>query len=259
MAQLLSEHCVTRSVRDSFSWLQMTERNSWQMKLPTQDAVKKTRHRLRIGFHTTSSSGLSPEQDAKDAVLTAVRACEALGHSVVEVTPPGVDMDAAAKAFFALGGASVSNALDYFRSIFGDAFADDKLERYTKALASHGRGWMYPRWMPRLRRCGALRTISTRRSLAMMFFCAPLSRFRLLNWANSLATRTSRRSTPLSQAWPNTHSLLLSRVGPPCRFRYSGMTTAYRWGAILLRATVKTTFFSRLPSNWKRHFPGSRV
>ncbi|SMC84699.1 amidase family protein [Rhizobium sp. RU36D] len=140
MAQLLSEHCVTRSVRDSFSWLQMTERSSWQMKLPTQDAIKKRHHRLRIGFHTTSSSGLSPEQDAKDAVLTAVRACEALGHSVVDVTPPGVDMDAAAKAFFALGGASVSNALDYFRSIFGDAFADDKLERYTKALASHGRG-----------------------------------------------------------------------------------------------------------------------
>lgn len=139
MALLLSEHCVTRSVRDSFGWLQMTERSNWQFRMPSQDAVRRERRRLRIGFHTASSSGLLPEQGAKDAVLTAVKACEALGHSVVEVTPPHVDMDAAAKAFFALGGAAVSNALDFFRSAFGSAFAEDRLEKYTKALAEHGR------------------------------------------------------------------------------------------------------------------------
>ncbi len=139
MAMLLSEHCVTRSVRDSFSWLQMTERRSWQLKMPTLDAVRKNGRKLRIGFYTASSSGLSPERDAEEAVMTAAKACEALGHTVVEIAPPSVDMDAAGEAFFALGGAMVSNALDYFRSTFGDAFAEDRLERYTKALANHGR------------------------------------------------------------------------------------------------------------------------
>ena len=71
--------------------------------------------------------------------MTAARACEALGHSVFEVTPPEVDMEAAGDAFFALGGAMVSNALDYFRSTFREAFGEDKLESYTKALANRGR------------------------------------------------------------------------------------------------------------------------
>jgi amidase len=137
--QLLSEHCVSRSVRDSLAWLQATERQDNALRMPSLDELRANRRQLRIGVYRNDGIGNAPGPDAAAGLELAVRTCEALGHSVVEISTPPIEARAASEAFFTVSGSMVASGLEFFRSMLGSAYNEDNLEPYTRALVERAR------------------------------------------------------------------------------------------------------------------------
>lgn len=140
IARFLSDHCVSRSVRDSATWLAATERNDSSAPLPPVGSVlHPLKRRLRIGVYRSDSFGNEPGPQAAEALATAVRYCEALGHTMIETDGPRFDAQATSEAFFALSGLGVAGALDQARVAMGESFDEALIEPYTRELAARGR------------------------------------------------------------------------------------------------------------------------
>lgn len=135
-AALLSEHCVSRSVRDSARWLQLTERDDLQNKLPSPDHLSSDVPKdTRIAFYRNDSLGQSPHPDVEDALLETVKLCESIGYTVFEIEAPGFDPEATVEAFFDLTGLTLSGIFAQMRAMMCEAFDEEKLEPYTLAIA----------------------------------------------------------------------------------------------------------------------------
>ena len=88
-ADIVVEHCVSRSVRDSALLLALTERRDPGAPLPPVGRVTEpARRRLRIGVTTQNYYGRDAEPEVREAVLDAARLCAALGHQVAEAGWP---------------------------------------------------------------------------------------------------------------------------------------------------------------------------
>lgn len=158
--QFLSEHCVSRSVRDSLAWLQATERQDNDQHMPSLDELRANRRPFRIGVYRNDGFGNAPDPDAAAGLELAMRTCEALGHSVVEISSPPIDTKAASEAFFTLSASMVAGGLEFFRSMLGSAYNEDNLEPYTRELAKRARA------MPQEACIRALETLSSAAAVA---------------------------------------------------------------------------------------------
>ncbi|MBL0370881.1 amidase [Rhizobium sp. KVB221] len=134
-ARLISDHCVSRSVRDSANWLLATEQPGVNAPLPTATALAGTApKRLRIGAYRNDCFGRPPSKDALCAFETAMRLCEQLGHDVVEIAGPAIDAEATGKAFFALSGIAIGGILEHVKQVMGQAYDPSLLEPYTSEI-----------------------------------------------------------------------------------------------------------------------------
>jgi len=141
-ARFLSEHCVSRSVRDSAAWLAATERADATAPLrPVGKVQRPLGQRLRIGVYRDDAFGREPGPAATDALAVAVRLCEALGHDVIETGGPRFDAQATSRAFFALSGAGLAGLLAEAQRGMGAAFDEALLEPYTLELAVRAHGF----------------------------------------------------------------------------------------------------------------------
>lgn len=134
-AGLITEHCVSRSVRDSATWLRATERAGLKDPLPPAETLSANPPRpLKIGMFLTDVAEMPPSAEAERAVRKTADLCHQLGHSVTEIAPPDVDAPAIGAAFFTLTGVVMGAMLDQFRQMMGDGFNPDLLEPYTLEL-----------------------------------------------------------------------------------------------------------------------------
>jgi amidase len=106
MSGLLSEHAVTRSVRDSAALLDATSGPDigdpyWPTppERPFVDEVGRDPGRLRIAFSAKAGDRSTVEPDCLAALTEAARLCEELGHEIVESSPSINDDESLGEAF----------------------------------------------------------------------------------------------------------------------------------------------------------------
>jgi amidase len=130
---LLSEHCISRSVRDSALLLSLTEAEGAGLP-PVGHVREPLRRRLRIGAWTRTLMGAEPEPAVRRAHAEAVALLTSLGHTVEEAAPPDVDGPALCDAFFLVGGAAVAGALGFMGQMRGAPVGPREVEPFTWAL-----------------------------------------------------------------------------------------------------------------------------
>jgi amidase len=139
LAMLVTDHCVSRSVRDSVAWLASVERrDAGAARTASARATEPLRRRLRIGLYERTGFGDLPDAEVSEALARTRRLCESLGHRVAQTQGPQFDALAVSDAFFVLSGLTVSGACAHMRGALGPAFDEQKLEPFTRELARRG-------------------------------------------------------------------------------------------------------------------------
>jgi amidase len=139
-AVLLSDHCVSRSVRDSAAWLKATEAPDLAVPLPDAEALRAgSPPRLRIGVYRRDLFGELPSADAIAALELGARLCAGLGHEIVETAGPACDAPAASRAFFTLTASGMAAMAAQAAAMMGPAFDETLFEPYTRDLIRRGR------------------------------------------------------------------------------------------------------------------------
>ncbi len=131
---LVSDHCVSISVRDSAAFLAATERKDQQAVLPPLGYIDRPiRQSLKIAVYNTILIGDLPEPEVLKALEHTARLCEQLGHEVIEVKAPKLDGKAISDAFFILAGSAVDGVAGIIESIKG-SYNDNDIEPFTQSL-----------------------------------------------------------------------------------------------------------------------------
>jgi len=110
----VSEHVLTRTVRDSAAMLDAThgpDETTPYFAAPVEGtflgATERDPRRLRIAFHSEPALPATVHSDCKAAVRDAARLCAELGHDVDEVSP-GHDALVLGRAFLIVIGANIA-------------------------------------------------------------------------------------------------------------------------------------------------------
>lgn len=139
---LLVEHAVTRSVRDSAALLDATRISQVGLR-PGQryfDEVATPPGRLRVAVQTHAPAGSAVHPDCVAAAEDAAALCEALGHAVTVSAPP-VDGEEVTVAFMDVWSTSATSAIDDWSRVFDTTATQTTFEPLTWALAHRGRGF----------------------------------------------------------------------------------------------------------------------
>lgn len=132
---LIADHCVTRSVRDSATWLACTQRADAAAPYPAIDPRLSPPPRpLRIGVFTSTLMGAPAPAAGSAALDTAVALCRELGHHVEVAAPPDGLGLIISEAFFTVAGAAMHDLETTMTGMLGRAVADDELEPFTWSL-----------------------------------------------------------------------------------------------------------------------------
>ncbi len=130
--EMTSDHCITRSVRDSALFLSVTEDRSSGTPLGfVRDPIAR---KLRIAAWTRTAMGEEPEPEVLRAYEDAIALLEGLGHSVEPIAPPSFDGPALGDAFFLVAGAAIAEIVETLDRIRGTPVQRDELEPFTWAL-----------------------------------------------------------------------------------------------------------------------------
>jgi amidase len=131
-ADMTSEHCISRSVRDSALFLSLTE------DVSRSDAVgfvrEPLRQRLRIGAWTRTMSGGEPEPGVLRAHAAAVSLLEELGHTVEPIEPPDYELPMLADAYYVVAGAAVAGVVETIDRTRAEPVQRCELEPFTWSL-----------------------------------------------------------------------------------------------------------------------------
>lgn len=133
---LISEGCLSRSVRDSALFLALTEADAPQLG-PKLGVIQSTIHRpLRIGFYDRTLMGHSPISDVAHALSRTVSLCQSLGHTLIPIEPPPVNAAALSHGFFAIAGFGMTQLAAMMTPLLGRPPGPDELEPFTLELAA---------------------------------------------------------------------------------------------------------------------------
>jgi amidase len=134
---LLSDGCISRSVRDTALFLSLVES---QGALPPLGYVREPcRRELRIGYTSTTLLGTEPEADCQRALEATVALCRELNHRVEQAPAPRIDGRELSLAFFTSAGAALAALVDTLQPMLGRAVGPDDLEPFTLELIAAAR------------------------------------------------------------------------------------------------------------------------
>jgi amidase len=129
---MTSDHCISRSVRDSALFLSITEdRSSME---PVGFVREPIARRLRIATWTRTAMGLEPDPAVRRAYDDAVGLLTELGHIVEPIVPPLFDSSALGDAFFLVPGAAVAGIVERVEQTRDMPVQHDELEPFSWAL-----------------------------------------------------------------------------------------------------------------------------
>jgi amidase len=129
---MTSDHCISRSVRDSALFLSLTEdRSSGTPVGFVRDPIAR---KLRIATWTRTILGAEPEPPVRRAYDEAVALLTELGHGVEPIPPPPFDGPALRDAYFLVVGAAIAGVVEVVDQTRGVPVQSDELEPFTWAL-----------------------------------------------------------------------------------------------------------------------------
>ncbi|MBS0409857.1 MAG: amidase [Proteobacteria bacterium] len=141
------QHAVTRTVRDSAALLDVVCQPQpgdpyWlePPATPFAQEVGRDPGRLRIGFFTAAiNTGEAIDPECAEAVRSAARLCEGLGHQVEEARLPG-DIASAAAAAGQIIAASIAAVISAEEARRGRPVEPGEIDIVTQAMLARGRG-----------------------------------------------------------------------------------------------------------------------
>lgn len=140
LAAILSDHCISRSVRDSATWLSVTEAEDWTSPLPdAAELAQNPPEKLSIGYYHIDAFGNAPEATARDALERTVALCRSLGHALVPVDGPRFDGPTAGHAVYDVMAMTTAGMVAFLAPGLAPEAAAACLEPYTLALVDHAR------------------------------------------------------------------------------------------------------------------------
>jgi amidase len=127
--------CVSRSVRDTATWLSITEDKSARAALaPVGEVSGPSTQRLRIGLAVADARGRDPDDDVRDAIQDAATLCRDLGHQVRDIKLP-IEGEAFADSFTLAWAAIASAVTKQVQAAAPGVPLDQVLEPLTLGLA----------------------------------------------------------------------------------------------------------------------------
>ena len=142
---LVSEHALTRTVRDSAALLDATSGPDagdpyWAPppRRPFAREAEEKPGRLRIAFSKETPLGTKMHPDCIDAVREAAELCEELGHELVEASP-SFDAELLWQSFTAVLSAGVAWGIDDWGRRTGRTPSAESFEPFVWAFAERGR------------------------------------------------------------------------------------------------------------------------
>jgi Asp-tRNA(Asn)/Glu-tRNA(Gln) amidotransferase A subunit family amidase len=143
-AGMSCEHVITRSVRDSAAFLDVTQGPDkgapYFATLPVRpylDELERAPGRLRVGLATRTPAGETVHPECERAVREAAQLLNGFGHDVEEFTLSGVGADFAA-AFRVIIAGNIRAAVDMYAARLGLEPGPDDMENITRV--SYGAG-----------------------------------------------------------------------------------------------------------------------
>ncbi|HEX2873003.1 MAG TPA: amidase family protein [Polyangiaceae bacterium] len=131
-ADMTSEHCVSRSVRDSALFLALTEDHTQGDSVGfVRDTIPGS---LRVGAWTKTLSGEEPSSEVRRAHEGAIALLRDLGHHVEEVEGPVLDFERLGEAFYLVAGAAVANVIETIDRTRREPVQRAELEPFTWSL-----------------------------------------------------------------------------------------------------------------------------
>jgi amidase len=129
---MTSDHCISRSVRDSALFLSITEDISNGARVGfVRDPIAR---KLRIAAWTRTMMGAEPEPAVGGAHDASVALLRDLGHIVEPVAAPAFDGASLGDAFFIVAGAAIAGVVDMVDRTRGEPVQREELEPFTWAL-----------------------------------------------------------------------------------------------------------------------------
>lgn len=117
MAGLLSNHCITRSVRDSACFLDITEDKSNQARYAPIGFVKQPiAYPLKIGVHADNFMALQPDDSVFSALQRTANLCRDLGHEITWIDLPKLPGSEICDAYMLFAGATISDIAQVMQS-----------------------------------------------------------------------------------------------------------------------------------------------
>ena len=135
MGGIVTENCVSRTVRDNAMQFSLTENTGDFARFkPIGFVAGPAKRRLRIAFGTTSCFGVEPHADVKAAVEASAKLCESLGHTIAPAQNP-VNGQAFFEAFLVVWSSLPAMLVRRARS--KNVNPEDVFEPYTLELADY--------------------------------------------------------------------------------------------------------------------------
>jgi amidase len=129
---LLSDGCISRSVRDTALFLSAVEAES---ALPRLGYVREPRQRrLHIGYTSSTLFGTEPDVECRRALEATVALCRELGHRVEPAAPPRIDAAQLSQAYFAFAGRWLVGLVQMLEPLLGRRLGSGDLEPFTRQL-----------------------------------------------------------------------------------------------------------------------------
>lgn len=135
LADLVVDHCVSRTVRDSARLLAATERRGAHRRFdPIGEVSGPGPRRPTIGVVTTTLLGDTPDPEVLGAIDRTREQLDELGHHVVDVADLGVDGPGLSEAFFTTAAVTMATVAGAVEPLLGRPPGPDELEPFTLEL-----------------------------------------------------------------------------------------------------------------------------
>lgn len=131
--RLISDHCITRSVRDSARFLSLVEAKDGPLPAVGYVTQPLTR-RLKIGYYWRTLIGDEPDPEVKAALEHAVRLCEELGHEVIPAPLPFTRGAEISEGFFTIAASAMADFASMMTPMLGRPPGEEHLEPFTLSL-----------------------------------------------------------------------------------------------------------------------------
>jgi len=135
-SQLISEHCISKTVRDSAAYLSVTETN----KYSNIGYVRPTElGKLRIGVYKETLIDTTPTSEIAFSMTDTIKLLEELGHDVIEIHRPEVNGKELSKSFFTIAGNMMMQVVAFTESMINRKVNENDIEPFTNSLIEWAR------------------------------------------------------------------------------------------------------------------------